>query len=441
MKALNRLLVSLALLSSAAAPLQAQLSPGGEQPELVDRVAAVVGDSIILMTQVEDRLVRLQASGVEIPADPGELVQLRRDLLNVLVNEQLLLQAAIADTTITVDEDRLDEVVADEVSQRMAQFSSQAEMQEALASQGLTLAEFREIIRADRRRQQLQDQYLAKNRGRMQAIPVEEREMREIYEAEKGRLGERPATVRFRQVLLKPEPSDSSREIAREEARQVLDRLIDGEDFEDLARRFSDDPGSRQIGGDLGWFRRGTMVNEFEDVAFALPSGHFSDLVETEFGFHIIKVDRIRGAERKARHILIQPEITEADVERTRALARQLKERAEAGEDFEALIEEFGDETQATPPEIPMDRVDTALPPGYGAALRSARAGDVLGPLEFGETPRRNVAIVEVLEVREAGEVTYEDLEEDIRALLQQQKLIERLLDELRGKTFVELRM
>ncbi|HID86576.1 MAG TPA: post-translocation molecular chaperone, partial [Anaerolineae bacterium] len=86
--------------------------------------------------------------------------------------------------------------------------------------------------------------------------------------------------VHARHILLKTE----------EEARSVLERLEQGEDFEALARELSQDPGSREQGGDLGWFPRGQMVPEFDEIAFALPPGEISDVVQSSFGYHIIQV-------------------------------------------------------------------------------------------------------------------------------------------------------
>ncbi|HWS54529.1 MAG TPA: peptidylprolyl isomerase [Pyrinomonadaceae bacterium] len=103
---------------------------------------------------------------------------------------------------------------------------------------------------------------------------------------------------------------------ARREAEDVLKRARGGEDFEALAKQHSDEPGASERGGDLGWFGRGQMVKEFEETAFAMKEGDVSDVIETQFGFHVIKVEGRRnekGADGKdeeqvkARHILIRP--------------------------------------------------------------------------------------------------------------------------------------
>ncbi len=116
-------------------------------------------------------------------------------------------------------------------------------------------------------------------------------------------------------------------------AQEVLERAKAGEDFSELAKEYSDDPGSAPEGGELGWFGRGVMVTPFEDAAFALQPGEISDIVETQFGYHIILVDEIEEEEGEtvrvnARHILIATE----DVE------TYLQEKEDAAE-VEKLIE------------------------------------------------------------------------------------------------------
>jgi parvulin-like peptidyl-prolyl isomerase len=98
----------------------------------------------------------------------------------------------------------------------------------------------------------------------------------------------------------------------RAKAEEILRRVRAGEDFAALAGQFSEDPGSRERGGDLGWFGRGTMVKPFEDAAFALKPGEVSGIVESQFGYHIIKLEERRGGaegggaeEVHARHILV----------------------------------------------------------------------------------------------------------------------------------------
>ena len=104
-----------------------------------------------------------------------------------------------------------------------------------------------------------------------------------------------------------------------------------GADFATAARRFSQDPGSKEQGGSLNWFRRGVMVPEFERVAFALKPGVVSDPVESPFGYHIIQVERVQPAEVQARHILLVPDIDSVHVDSARATAESVRAALVAG--------------------------------------------------------------------------------------------------------------
>lgn len=176
-------------------------------------------------------------------------------------------------------------------------------------------------------------------------VEVGEEELQAYYRAHRedfwrGRRA-RLLYVAFRKV---PTPSDSM--IALEEARELAERARAGEDFEELARDYSDDPGSAQKGGDLGYFPRGRMVREFEEVAFGMKPGDVSDPVLTRFGWHVIKVEDRRGkgedVEVRARHILVKVEPGEETLERLDNQAQELLKDAEQLGDLRGAAQEEG---------------------------------------------------------------------------------------------------
>jgi peptidyl-prolyl cis-trans isomerase SurA len=249
--------------------------------------------------------------------------------------------------------------------------------------------------------------------------------------------------VTFRQVVIEPEASQAAKDTARAEAERLLSRIRAGEAFDSLALEYSDDTGTAEVGGDLGWFRRGRMVREFEDAAFGLLAGEVSPVVETEFGFHIIKVERFRQGERQARHILIMPERSDADLQKARDLANGVRARAQAGESMVDLVAEHREDVDELAPDsltVTFDQIGE-LGPAY-APLRTASSGDILGPIEH-QMPsgEQRFTVVHVLEVREAGAYTFEDLRGAIASRLQQEKQIERLHEQLRANTHIEIRM
>lgn len=431
-----------ALLSVLALALLPVVAPAQVvQPDVVDRLVAVVGDSVVVQTQVQEEMQRRRLQGQTVPdeTDP-EYEALFRNVLQQFVDELLILQAAARDSLIQVDDAVIDERVNEQLTQLTEQFGGRNELQQALAAEALTLSEYREIMRSEARRARIQQLFM---QSRLQDAPpaeVTEEELRARFQEARGQLQQRPRTVTFHQVVVTPEASEEAVEAAREKARTILDSINAGEDFARLAEAYSADPGSASQGGDLGWFRRGQMVREFEDVAFSLIDGQVSDLVETEYGFHIIKVERYRAGERRARHILITPEKTEGDVERAGLLSESIAEEARAGASMEELFDRHGDPSTPDSLTVAFEQLSN-LPGAYGQ-LRTASAEDVVGPLRYevsdGET---RFAVVRVDEIREAGAYTFEDLRAQIAAQVQQEKLIERVLEQLRASTYIDIRM
>ncbi|MEZ4417858.1 MAG: peptidylprolyl isomerase [Gemmatimonadota bacterium] len=434
-------LAALGLLGALATP-GARLGAQSTRPaEEVDRILAVAQDSIILMSQLREREFQLQAQGVALPPDSAGRLQLRRELLDQMVNEQLIVQAALADTTIQISDEQLDEAVRQDLDARIQRAGGQQAFQQILDAQDLTMQAFRDLLKQDARAQRLQQQYMAKQQRNVRVAEIEESEMREFYEANKAQLGRRPATITFRQIIVEPKPSNEADSSALRLADSLYVELLGGADFEELAKRWSDDTSSKPLGGDIGWFRRGSgLVREFEDAAFALFSGQTSPPVRTQFGYHIIKVDRIRGPERKARHILIGFKLSGDDDVRARALADSLLARAQAGESVRTLANTYGS------PELPDSLTTTvdqlsSLPLGYAAVLGNAKAGDVLGPITIPNGPTTVYAVVQVIETRPEGEYTFTDLEPQIRQRLSQEKILEELMRKLREESYVEIRM
>ncbi len=410
----------------------------------MDRVVAVVGDSAVLLSQLLQQENERRAQGLPVPREgTPQRNDFLQEILDELVSNQLLLQAAIQDTLLEVDDTRVEESLQERITQIESSFGGRAEMERTLRQEGLSLQSYREMIRDQIGQQQLIGLYIARHGGD-RAVEVTEEEMRAFFQAEQGFLQDRPATITFKQVVLTVAPSDSAVAEARARIEGLLARARAGEDFGELATEHSDDPGSAQAGGDLGWFRRGSFAEAFEEAAFRLLAGEVSEVVETPFGFHIIRVERVRFAERQARHILIRPRIEAADIDRTRQLAEALGVRAQ-GEDFQALIDEhhnpFVFPFRADSATVPQAQMGEMLPPAYVTALANRSAGEVVGPVRFAFRGEEHFALVKILELRDAGAYIFEDLEPQIRTSLMRQKRIEALVADLRSKTYVKLQV
>lgn len=422
-----------------AAPIAAQettptTSPPGE--ELVDRVIAVVGDTVLLLSDVQVELQQLEASGRPLPSDPAQRSQLVEQLVEQRVDQLVLLEAARA-SGVEIADDEITDVVDQEIQTVLQRFGgSEATLRTELAASGLTLEQYREILGSQARDRLLISRFLGQRVAAGIQPPVSEEEIRAAFESQGAALGQRPENVSFRQIIIEPEPSDSARAEARRTAEQVLDELREGGDFEVLARRYSDDPGTRERGGDLGWFRPGRMVPEFERAVLAMRPGQTSGIVETDFGFHIIRLEKARGPERQARHILIRPEITDADRARARELADSVATAARADADFAELVRTYVEPAEQNPVErVPLDQ----LPPAYASAYSEATAGDVVGPFELDGPDGPQWVVAELTARQEAGAYTLDDVRAQLRARLQEQKIVAQLVDELRQGMYVDV--
>lgn len=435
LKRKNHLVPILAL--ALASPIVAQ-EPSTPPEALIDRVIAVVGDSVVLSSQVEEQLLRLAASGQQLPQDSDALNQLRRQMLGPLVNQLLLVQAAERDSVV-VASDAVQAQVDVELQRRRRAVGGAAAFQTALRESGLSEAQFRRILTEDLRQTMLIQQYLQKVQQERRPPPVTVNEMREFFQERQADMGQRPATIAFRQVVVAPEPTDSARAAARARADSLLALIQDGADFAELARRNSDDPGSAERGGELGWFRPGQMVPEFERAAYSLRPGQLSGVVETSFGYHIIKLEKVKGPERQARHILITPTIPPFAEDTARARAGEVARLAREGVSMDSLRTRFGAQEEEY-------RIGPALrdqlPDPYGTELADAAEGDVVGPFPVEGRGQTRFAVVKVTEIREAGEYSLEDdqVRTQIRQQLERQKLLDELITELRQRTYVDIR-
>ncbi len=426
------LLMSLTLTWTGA--LAQQQAPATTGEELVDRVVAVVGDTILLASDVQAELLQLRASG-QLGNDPAQIDAAARQILDSKVNDLILVSAARR-AKVTVDDERVTAAADAEIATVRSRFRTEAEFQNALAQSGLTFERYRQAS-INRNRDRLLVVRFLQERFANRARPViNESEIQRFFDSQAQAFGERPALIAFRQVVVKSEPSAEARQAAIERAQQVLRELQEGADFSVLAGRFSDDEGTASLGGDLGWFGTGRMVPEFERVAFSLRPGQTSGIVETEFGFHIIRLERQRGAERNARHILIQPEVTEADVEIARQRADSVLTALRGGASIQSLASAYNPPEEVTTVDLrPID----SLPPEYGQALADAAAGDFVGPIRISHPLGDRWAVIRVTEMSPAGPYTIDELRERIREQLQNDVMMEQLLADLRGQVYVRV--
>jgi peptidyl-prolyl cis-trans isomerase SurA len=408
---------------------------------VVDKVVAVVGNRPVLASQVEEEMFSRQSQGQHLPESPDSIDALRKQVISTIVDEELLVQQAQRDTSIKVTDQEIADGVEQQVRKVRGNFNSELDYKNELKKAGFgTPEEYRRWLTDQQRRAAYQNRLIDKLRseGKLKPVPPTEPEMRAYFNEQKGQLGTRPATISFRQIIITPQPSDQSKQRTRAEADSIVLELRRGADFATAAKRFSQDPGSRDQGGSLNWFRRGVMVPEFERVAFGLKPGSISDPVESPFGYHIIQVERVQPGEVQARHILLVPAIDSAHFLIARARADSVHALIARGASFDSLQRIYHDpssERQAD--NVPADK----LPEAYAKAIGEADSGAVAPVFQLeGNGSRAQLVILQVIGRRPPGDIRYEDVRDRIREQLGQQLAIRRYIDRLRKSTYVDVR-
>src|SRR3954470_24622506 len=407
----------------------------------VDRVVAVVGDQPLLWTDVLTTINQRRASGLQLPPDSAGQAALAKTVLNELIDEEILVQKAKAmkleasETEVASGADR-------QIKSIRAQFKSDEEYRTELRNAGFgTPEEYRKSLVEQYRRQNLQQKAFAELRKRAKPVNVSEEEVTAAFEKSRADLQKRPATVTFRQIVVAPHASAAAKAKAKAHADSLLAEIKKGGDFEQIAKRESMDPGTKALGGDLGWNRRGSgLVPEFEAVMFSLRPGEVSPVIETAFGYHIIRVDRVQSAEVKARHILIAPEIDSAQVAAARVEADSVAAQWRRGVPYDSLVAKHHDATEEKGVLQPFVR--DSLPASYAAALANAKTGDITAPFQLAN-PRGQpkFAVLQVVTATDAGEYVASEIRSQIRAQLSEERSIRQLLDDMRKQTFVSVRL
>jgi len=441
---------SVAIDSSAANSVAADTTPPPQREAVVapmrdttftvDRVMAIVGNRPVLASQVEEEIFSREAQGAKLPTSPEGIEAVRQQIVGSIIDEELLVQQAQRDTAIKVTDEEVASGVEEQVKKVRANFTSEVDYRAELQKAGFqTPEEYRRWLSDQQRRAAFQNRLIEKLRegGKLKAVSPTEKEMRQFFDEQRASLGSQPATLSFRQIVISPKPSPEAKARTKAQADSIVLELRRGADFATAARRFSQDPGSKEQGGSLNWFRRGVMVPEFERVAFGLKPGVVSDPVESPFGYHIIQVERAQPAEVQARHILLVPEIDSAHVDTARTTAEAVRKALAAGARFDSLQRLYHDPSA----EREADNVPiTKLPENYAKVIGTADSGTVVPVFTLPAGAREQFVVLQVTGRRPAGEIKYEDVRDRIRDQLGQQLAIRRYLDRLRKATYVEIR-
>jgi peptidyl-prolyl cis-trans isomerase C len=296
----------------ATPPATTAAPPATPAPELPEVVARVNGKEVrrdVVLAQAAPFLAR--------PGAPAPTLEFYKRVLDEIVGTTLLFEESVRRGLAVSDTE-----AEQQVTQIRSRYPDEERFTAALAASGVSRDRLKEGLRENLSIQKLVETDIVPK------IAVTEAEQRAFYDQNPQQM-QSPEMVRASHILVavKADAPAADKAAARQKAESLLARVRAGEDFAALAGANSDDPSGKERGGDLSWIRRGQTVKPFEDAAFALQPGEVSGVVESQFGFHVIKV-----AERKAAGTLTFEEVKDriAQFLRQRATQEQVRAKVDA---------------------------------------------------------------------------------------------------------------
>lgn len=417
-----------------------QKEPPGE---IIDRVVAVVEDRAILLSEMEMEYKQylFQNRMTELPED--QEAQLRSQILDQLVADQLL--AVHADKTgIEVPDEAIEDELARALEESRRSAGGDAMFESELEKAGLTLQQLRTQWKEKIRARYLVEQLL---RGEVfKDVTVTDPEIRAYYREQLDELPKRPASMKLAQITILPRVAEEKSNASLERLKAIEAEIEAGKDFAEAATEYSEGP-SAKYGGSLGYMNLaefGERSPKFEKAARKLIVGEVSPPVLTHFGWHLIKLEDVSGDQVKLRHILIKVETDDAQIADAAARAEEIRREILDGLDFSIAAAKYSaDEKTKYNGGVREEEINLELLVGKNdyllEMLRETGTGGITPVIKEGEEFR----IIKVLEKNPARPYTYQEAKPELENLLGQQKRMEKFgeyVHELKGIYYVDIK-
>ena len=367
-----------------------QLKPG----DLIDGIAVVVGDEIILESDIEDQANYAKQQGATI-SDKCEFVE-------SIISNKLLIFEAKRDTLIENKSAAIKENANQKYTQILGQFPDEKTM--------LTTYKFRTSYEMKNAIEKIDaDNYYGQMKyGRItEKADVTPNEVTDFFNEYKTQLPEVKDEVTLSHISMYPKLTDAHKDEIIARLKKIKQDILGGETFESQARIYSDDPGSASNGGLYKNISRGKMVKPFEAAALNLQEGEISDPVESDFGYHIIQLVKRSGKQYDARHILLKAEPNDAEIASAKKELDSIKTLIKDGNlTFKEAAYRFSDDKKSKfnggviTAEDGSDKLEKLnLPPVTSYQIAGLNKGDITDVFEDKEQDRKIVSIVKVDEV------------------------------------------
>jgi peptidyl-prolyl cis-trans isomerase SurA len=407
--------------------------------ERLDGIAAVVGDSVILLSELDAYILARQSSVGEKPDTAGVRLQ-RKQYLGDLIDGKVLIVHAAKDSTIVVKETEVDQAVSAHVAQILAQNSMTMDVleKELRDKYGMGVTKFKAQLRG-----QLQEQLIKQKVSQLYVgqVAATKNDVLVFYRDYKDSLPTIGESVLLSKLSVTLTPPDSLRQAAYAKITGIKRRIDKGENFGAVAKQYSEDP-SAADSGDLGFIAKGTLSElKFEETAFSLGVGQTSDVFESRLGFHIVTVVAKKDQMVHVRQIFIRVTPPEAAVARSMARLDSVKAAARSSDDFSAAVRLLSTDAESRAHNGRMGWVPLfSLPEALRAVLDSLSAGGISAPLRDGN----EITLYRLDDRKKNRQLTMEDdyelLADKTREIMAQKKLLD-IVRKWRREIYVDIRL
>ena len=397
--------------------------------DTIDFIIAKVGREIILYSDLVKQINQMRSAGM-YREEMEDLI-----ILENMIENKLIIQKA-RDLNIRIEDRRIANAVENQFNTVKAQFRTEEEFFRELRNAGLLQSDLRKFYE-----EQFTEQFLRERLIQTEIrskINLTDSDLLAFYHAEKDEFPLRDETFELAMILRIPGPSEETDRIARDKIDSIHNRIKNGEDFAQLAQEFSECP-SAAVMGDLSYFGRGMMVPEFEDAAFRLNIDEVSNVVKTQFGYHIIKLTDRRNNEIRASHILVLLEETEADVTREQAQMQEILNRLRSGEDFAQLASTYSQDNDTKSNNGVIGALTRSEFPNFFVdELETLQPGEFSEVLEY----QNMLYIFTINQAFEPRPYQFDEITEQLRDILTNQRqieLYEHWMENLKHEIFVQI--
>ncbi len=401
-----------------------------------DRIIAIVGNDVMLESDLQYQIQLYMRQNQITQVNPALIQQVFQQMLN----EKILVAKADQDS-IEIKPEEISKELDYRLKSLLEQFGTEERIEQVY---GMSVGKIRLVLKEDLQKKMKADKL--KRKKFPGGIKVSDKEVREFYNQYKDSLPKAREEYELYNISVIRKVTDDEKNLAREKAQLILDSILKGADFSEMAKRHSIDFQSAKDGGNLGNARRGMFVTAFEDMAFSLKPGEISTPVETEFGYHIIKLNEKNNDQINVSHILIGfPKLESNDLQTISFLKELRRDIEENKITFEEAAKKYSQDPETASKDgylgfVTVERLDSNL---Y-VALKDMKPDEITGPIKIGDDRNYSYELIKLKSINPEHKLTLETDYEKVKRFAEyfkETREVEKWIEEIKENIFVEIKL